>query len=133
MSNIECAVRMRSVDALVSPAGQGRDRAGELQFEQDRRYAIGRQAAALAQGVNIARVVAEVREERVLRVAFFRLRGRRRGGRRLLTELAEHVLRTLDELCALLDQRVATLRQRRVDRSRNREHLSSLLRGKARS
>src|SRR6185436_12505365 len=44
----------------------------------------------------------------------------------------EHVFRGLDELRARLDERVAALGDRRVDRTRNGEDLATLLGGRAR-
>ncbi len=42
-------------------------------------------------------------------------------------ELVEHVLRRFDELRAFADQLVAALRERRMDRARDREHFAALL------
>src|SRR5690348_13313507 len=50
--------------------------------------------------------------------------GRSRAGRSRQAELQEDVVRALHELRSLLDQPVATLRKRRVDRAGNGEHVS---------
>ena len=55
--------------ALIAAAWEARDLSLELQLQQHRRYDIGRQAAAPAQSVNIARVVSQVMQQRV---RFFR-------------------------------------------------------------
>src|SRR5262249_62069920 len=115
--------------ALVSPAGQAANLSFELQPEQHRRYGIGRQAAALAQSVNITRVVTEVVEQFVL---FCRWRLRRSSRRSCDTQLVEHVLGALDELRALLEQRMTALRERRVDRAGDRKDVAALVRGEPR-
>ena len=93
------------------------------------------QPRARDQRVEVDRIVAQRVEQRA------HARRRRAAVRRVATsaatapampQLLEHVLRGLDELRAFADQLVTALRERRMDRAGNREHVAALLAGEAR-
>src|SRR5207245_10459401 len=90
---------------------------------------FGRQATARDQAVNIARVATHLVEQ-VVTCCGFR---QSRFGHPCCAEFLENILRALDQLRALFDQRMTASGERRVDRARDGEHFSALFCGEARS
>src|SRR5258705_429094 len=102
MSNIR---GRSSRNALVHASGKARYLSSQLQFKQHRRYDLGRQAGALDQLVDAARLETHLHKENVV------LAGRRRDAALLFSEakLLEDVLGAFDELRSLFDESVAPL------------------------
>src|SRR5262245_45738556 len=112
---------------LVQPAWKGGDTAVELQTQQLGSNLFGRQSGARAKRVDVDWIVAHVGEQARVRRRrdVFGRRGVPAGAES--AELGEHVLGRLDELGTRLDERVAPLGERRVNRTGHREHLAALI------
>src|SRR6185436_3522061 len=119
--------------ALEPPTRKAAHDAFEFQCQQHRRCAIRRQAAAQTQGVEVEWIEAQRGQQGI----FFRSSIARAGEGTTLancaTELFENVLAVFRELGTLLEQQMASLRERRMDGTGNCENLATLLQGMARS
>src|SRR5205814_2476771 len=116
-----------SADTLVETSREAGYFSFQLQLQQNGRYDFGRQATARDQAVNIARIETHLVEQ-VVTCAGFR---QPRFGYPCRAEFLENALRALDQLRALLAQRMTAAGERRVDRARDGEHFAALFCGEA--
>src|SRR5262249_16866351 len=118
-----------STDALVQAPGEAGYFSVQLQFQQHGGYRLRRQAASTYQLIDVARIEPHLREKFVIGA------GPRNApcGAAPHAELFQPALSAPPQLGPLLDERVAALRNRRVDRARDGEHLAPLVGSEARS
>ena len=121
-----------AVDALEQATREGRDMAFKLELRKQRGGFRGGQAAARGERVRGTGIVAKrgeqrtrIRIERVADSCSLRRRCRQ-------VQFLQDIAGTFHELGALLDQRVTTLGERRVNRAGNGKYFPALLGGEAR-
>ena len=117
------------------PPGSAATRPSSSSVIECRGDRVGAESRARDQQVEVDRVVPDRRAAARAHPAAARarrLQSAQCGAIAASPQLLEHVLRGLDQLRAFADQLVAALRERRMDRAGDREHVAALLAGEAR-